>query len=152
MKQIEMIVRVNMLVPDNEGPTGDFCIHLGNASVLRNDNTPIANAQLVEYETIEVSSESEILAEEEDCAEFDFHEFMRMDKEDSEKNYFTLRKKSVLTGNVHSMVIPMSYADYKLRLKKWEDGALIQDAFGDLPADTREFIKSGITPAEWDAA
>ena len=151
MKQIEMIVRVNVLVPANEGPTGDFCIHLGNVNVLRNDNTPIANAQLVEYETIEVF-ENQTLAEEEYAAEFDFHELMRRDKEDSEKNYFTLRKKSVLTGNVHSMVIPMSYADYKLRLKKWEDGALIQDAFGDLPADTREFIKSGITPAEWDAA
>jgi len=29
------------------------------------------------------------------------------------------------------------------------EGALLQDAFPNLNADEREFIKSGITPQEW---
>ena len=32
------------------------------------------------------------------------------------------------------------------------NGALLQDAFPNLSADDREFIISGITPEEWDAA
>tara|TARA_R110002012_G_scaffold118979_1_gene267950 strand:- start:386 stop:556 length:171 start_codon:yes stop_codon:yes gene_type:complete len=33
----------------------------------------------------------------------------------------------------------------------WEKGALIQDAFPNLTPDEREFLKTGITPDEWDA-
>jgi hypothetical protein len=35
-------------------------------------------------------------------------------------------------------------------LAAYENGALIQVAFPHLDADQREFLKSGITPQEWD--
>tara|TARA_R100000234_G_C4931634_1_gene148761 strand:+ start:601 stop:747 length:147 start_codon:yes stop_codon:yes gene_type:complete len=34
----------------------------------------------------------------------------------------------------------------------WESGVLIQNAMPNLSADEREFIKTGITPEEWDSA
>ena len=34
----------------------------------------------------------------------------------------------------------------------WESGTLIQNAMPNLSADEREFIKTGITPEEWDSA
>ena len=37
------------------------------------------------------------------------------------------------------------------QLKKWQNGGLIQDVMPHLTADEREFIMTGITPAEWDA-
>ena len=35
--------------------------------------------------------------------------------------------------------------------RRWRSGALIQDAFPDMDADTRELLISGIHPACWDA-
>jgi hypothetical protein len=35
-------------------------------------------------------------------------------------------------------------------LRKWEAGALIQDALPFLDADRREFIMTGMTPAMWN--
>ena len=35
-------------------------------------------------------------------------------------------------------------------LKKWEDGALAQDALKGIPQEMREFVMTGITPEEWD--
>jgi hypothetical protein len=47
------------------------------------------------------------------------------------------------------MDLPVSKDAYAL----WESGGmLIQDAMPDLTADQREFIKTGITAEEWDAA
>ena len=37
------------------------------------------------------------------------------------------------------------------QLKQWRNGGLIQDVMPHLTADEREFIMTGITPAEWDA-
>ena len=34
----------------------------------------------------------------------------------------------------------------------WMEGALIQDVMPNLSPDEREFIMTGITPAEWDEA
>ena len=34
--------------------------------------------------------------------------------------------------------------------RRWRSGALIQDAFPDMDADTRELLISGIHPACWD--
>jgi hypothetical protein len=42
----------------------------------------------------------------------------------------------------------MTAAQYAEALTRWNRGALLQDAFSTLPADLREFIKTGITPAE----
>ena len=57
-------------------------------------------------------------------------------------------KTSQLTGNTHTMSIDVTIA----QLNAWADGALIQDAMPNLNPDEREFIMTGITPDEWDAA
>ena len=36
------------------------------------------------------------------------------------------------------------------QIASWEKGELIQDAMPNLTAGEREFIKTGITPDEWD--
>jgi hypothetical protein len=53
---------------------------------------------------------------------------------------------SDLTGNVGSMDINVTQA----QLSDWYDGVLIQDAMPHLTPEEREFIKTGITPKEWD--
>ena len=37
------------------------------------------------------------------------------------------------------------------QLNQWQNGGLIQDVMPHLTADEREFIMTGITPAEWNA-
>jgi hypothetical protein len=55
-------------------------------------------------------------------------------------------RKSLLTGNVHSMELPVNPLD----LDAYHSGtANIQDVFPHLTDEQREFIKSGITPEEW---
>jgi hypothetical protein len=58
--------------------------------------------------------------------------------------------KSQLTGKLNTLEIPMSEADFDASLSAWVNGALIQTAFPTLDAGLREFIKTGITPDEWD--
>jgi hypothetical protein len=36
------------------------------------------------------------------------------------------------------------------QLDRWQSGEMIQDVFPHLSADEREFLKTGITKAEWD--
>jgi hypothetical protein len=36
------------------------------------------------------------------------------------------------------------------QIASWEKGELIQDAMPNLTAGEREFIKTGVTPDEWD--
>ena len=36
------------------------------------------------------------------------------------------------------------------QIASWERGELIQDAMPNLTPDEREFIKTGVTPDEWD--
>ena len=58
-------------------------------------------------------------------------------------------RKSQISGKVHTREIPISEEQY------WEgicSGLHIQDAFPQLSADDREFLLTGITPEEWDAA
>lgn len=63
----------------------------------------------------------------------------------------TFVSKSMLTGREHSMEIPMTPDEFKECYKKWQDGSLIQDAFPMLDFGEREFIKTGITPDEWES-
>lgn len=63
---------------------------------------------------------------------------------------FILARTSPITETVNEMEIPMSIRDYSIAIQKWKAGAMIQDAFPNLPAPMREFIMSGITPQEWD--
>ena len=58
-----------------------------------------------------------------------------------------ITRKSPITGNVNSMDIDVSRA----QLEAWKYGRiLIQDAMPQLTRDECEFIKTGITPTEWN--
>ena len=57
-----------------------------------------------------------------------------------------IAKTSSLTSRTHEMEIDVS--DKQLAL--WMEGALIQDVMPNLSPDEREFLMTGITPAEWN--
>lgn len=60
-----------------------------------------------------------------------------------------IEKKSMFTGIVHTMDIPVT----EEQLIHWkESNALIQNEFPFLTADQREFLITGVTPEEWDDA
>lgn len=59
-----------------------------------------------------------------------------------------ITKTSPFSGNTNSMEIEVTQE----QLSSWESGVLIQNAMPNLSADEREFIMTGITPAEWDSA
>lgn len=63
---------------------------------------------------------------------------------------FLLQKTSDITGVIHTREIPMDELVFESCFEAWQHGALIQDAFPMLSADDREYIKTGITPEEWD--
>ena len=59
-----------------------------------------------------------------------------------------ITRKSLLSGITRTReldITPQQAADYI-------NGALLQDAFPNLSADDREFIRTGITAEEWEAA
>ena len=55
---------------------------------------------------------------------------------------------SALTGKQSQMFLPVTEA----QIKRWQDGDLVQDVFPFLNDDQREFLMTGITPDEWEAA
>ena len=57
-------------------------------------------------------------------------------------------RRSQLTGCIHSMDIPVTEERVIAYLTR-TDPRLVQEAFPELDADQREFIMTGITPAEW---
>jgi len=58
-------------------------------------------------------------------------------------------RTSPFSGNTNSMEIEVTQE----QLRSWQvDGVLIQNAMPHLTPDEREFIKTGITPEEWDSA
>ena len=57
-----------------------------------------------------------------------------------------ITKTSMISGKTNSMEINVSVDQYQ----SWIDGELIQVAMPHLSADEREFIKTGITPSEWE--
>jgi hypothetical protein len=57
---------------------------------------------------------------------------------------------SPFTGKKNSLVIPMSFDKFTAAYNKWQEGELIQNAFKGLNADEREFIKTGISPKDWN--
>ena len=57
-------------------------------------------------------------------------------------------KKSQLSGKSHEMEIDVSEKQITL----WMEGELIQNVMPNLSPDEREFLMTGITPAEWDEA
>lgn len=58
-----------------------------------------------------------------------------------------ITRTSKLTGATHTMEIPGLTPE---QLAAYEAGGLIQKVLPHLSADEREFIKSGITPEEWE--
>lgn len=62
--------------------------------------------------------------------------------------YYT--NKSVLTGAVHMLPIPLDGETFDRCMAEYQQGALIQHAFPMLSFEEREFIKTGITPQEWN--
>jgi len=57
-------------------------------------------------------------------------------------------RRSIITGITHEKDINVTDE----QLKAWHDGELIQRAMPNLSVFDREFILSGITEEEWDAA
>jgi hypothetical protein len=57
-----------------------------------------------------------------------------------------ITKQSMFTGKTHTRDIPVT----EEQLANWRLGMLIQDAMPNLSAEDREFIKTGVTPEEWD--
>lgn len=55
-------------------------------------------------------------------------------------------RTSPFTGKVHSMEIDVT----EEQVLRYNQGELIQRAFPHLTPDEREFIKTGITPQEWE--
>jgi hypothetical protein len=62
-----------------------------------------------------------------------------------------VRKASQLTGKLTEMLIGINFNDFVKAFDAWDTGELIQNAFPTLSADEREFIKTGISPEEWEA-
>ena len=61
-------------------------------------------------------------------------------------NGMKVTKKSILSGKSNTMVLDFTTPQYMA----WKGGVLSQDAFPQLDADEREFLMTGITPAEWN--
>jgi hypothetical protein len=59
-------------------------------------------------------------------------------------------RKSSITGQVNTMTLNCSVDEYAEGEQSYTDGALLQHAFPFLDADEREFIKTGVTPTEWN--
>lgn len=79
---------------------------------------------------------------------FEPHEIMAAEIEGSQMILVT--KCSDLTGRSHTIKIPMESKEFTRAERSWKNGKLIQDAFPTLSRDQREFIKTGITPKEWN--
>lgn len=57
-----------------------------------------------------------------------------------------ITRESSLTGIIRKKDIPVTQE----QLDRWVAGELIQNAMPELTADEREFIKTGVTPEEWE--
>lgn len=57
-----------------------------------------------------------------------------------------ITKTSPMTGMINTMDVDVT----EVQIMRWQRGMLIQDAMPDLSVDEREFIMSGMTPADWE--
>ena len=57
-----------------------------------------------------------------------------------------ITRTSMISGNTNTMELNVT----KEQLTAWESGVNIQVAMPQLDADEREFIKTGVTPTEWN--
>lgn len=56
-------------------------------------------------------------------------------------------RRSMFSKKVHVADLPVTAE----QLARFDAGAHVQDAFPDIPPEWREFIMTGVTPAEWKA-
>lgn len=63
-----------------------------------------------------------------------------------------LTKKSIITGRINEMVLPLSEEDFLQAFQAWRGGALIQDVFPTLNDTQREFILTGMSEEEQERA
>lgn len=56
-------------------------------------------------------------------------------------------RTSPLTGKENMMDLPITFE----QIRRYEVGAMIQDAFPNLTPDEREFYMTGYTKEDWDA-
>jgi hypothetical protein len=59
-----------------------------------------------------------------------------------------ITRTSRLTGKTSVMDLNIT----QVQLDAWVDGELVQNAMPQLSAEEREFLMTGITPAEWNEA
>lgn len=57
-----------------------------------------------------------------------------------------ITRRSIFTGESHALELNIT----RKQLDAWEGGTLIQDAFPNLTAAERDFIKFGVTEEEWN--
>ena len=57
-----------------------------------------------------------------------------------------ITKTSPMTGMINTMEVSVT----EVQIMQWQRGMLIQDAMPDLSVDEREFIMTGMTPADWE--
>jgi hypothetical protein len=62
----------------------------------------------------------------------------------------TVSNTSPFSGKENTMDLNCTLLQFQEGERRYAQGSLIQDAFPFLNADEREFIKTGITPEEWD--
>ena len=64
-----------------------------------------------------------------------------------------ISKTSLISGVTRTLHLSQyEQDDFENRYLAWREGkVLIQDAFPDISPDAREFIMTGITPAEWES-
>ena len=53
---------------------------------------------------------------------------------------------SPMTGMINTMDVDVT----AVQIARWRGGMLIQDAMPDLSVDEREFLMTGMTPADWE--
>lgn len=58
--------------------------------------------------------------------------------------------KITRTSNYSGIVRTIDLNVTQEQIDAWENGALIQNVMPHLSPDDREFLKTGITPEEWD--
>ena len=62
----------------------------------------------------------------------------------------TVVAKSPFSGSLNEMILSISPSEWNVAYAKWNAGALIQDAFPMFDDGEREFLITGITPAQFD--
>lgn len=62
-----------------------------------------------------------------------------------------VRARSAVTGYIQEMTMPIDFYQFQSCYEAWEAGAYIQSAFEELDDNQREFLLTGMTPADWES-